>query len=146
MSAVSYEPLLLTHVSGAAWSYPGYKLSTMGGAGRETGSAEPLFKGYFRFSGHCFAVVFFPSNIKTHCQAAIPLGAEGEVEVHCAVAEVAPQVHSDATDQQTEPLGFRCFCWCWVVCWRFFVFVVYIGFDFFFSFSFCDWDVTKKSP
>lgn len=78
MSAVSYKLLLLTHVSGAAWSYPHYKLSTIGGAGRETVGAELLFKGYFRFSGHCFAVGFLPQkyrNTLLFCQAAVPLGA-----------------------------------------------------------------------
>ena len=70
VSAVSYELLLLTHVSGAAWSYPGYKLATTGGAGRETVGAEPLFKGYFQFSVHCLAVGAFPRNIKIRCHFA----------------------------------------------------------------------------
>lgn len=78
----------------------------------ETGSAEPLFKGYFRFSGHCFAVVFLPQqhqNTLSFCQAAIPLGVEGKVEVHCAAAEAALQVRSSgAIDDQAKPLGFWC--------------------------------------
>lgn len=53
------------------------------------------------------------------------------MEVHCAAAEVALQVHSGATDvQQDKPLGFTFslsfflfyfFCWCWF-------FLVYFGF------------------
>lgn len=60
------------------------------------------------------------------------------MEVDCAAAEVALQVHSGATDvQQAKPLGFTpFFCWC---CFFGLLWVCLVGF-------FCDWDVTKKSP
>lgn len=69
MSAVSYELLLLTHVSGAAWRSPRCKLSTIGGAGTQDVSADPLFRGYFQFSGHCFCCGFFPRNTTTRRQS-----------------------------------------------------------------------------
>lgn len=64
-------------------------------------SAEPLFKGYFQFSGHCFAAVFLPGNVRMRCRfakAAAPRGAWCKAEIHCAAAEVVLEAHLGAAD------------------------------------------------
>lgn len=126
MSAVSYKLLLLTHVSGTAWSYPCYKLSTIGSAGRETISAELLFKGYFRFSGHCFAVVFFPSNIKIHCHFARLLFCQAQSVKQKFIVPL-------------QRLCLKCIQMLWVFSRN-----KPLGFSLFLAFFFCEWDVTKK--
>lgn len=117
MSAVSYELLLLTHVSGAAWRSPRCKLSTIGGAGMQDVSADPLFRGYFQFSGHCFCCGFFPRNTKARRQSGRLLvcwvHAMGWKRVAPLRRLLLKPVWVLRVFSRTEPLGFVSFLGEW---------------------------------